>query len=295
MAAHSRPIVVPLDGSKNAETAIPAAAALARIYGAPIQFVHALDEEVEREPHNERAREVFAAYMDGLVKISGLADHPHTFDVVRGSAARAVLDYSAHARMIVLASHGRGGLHASFVGSVADKIVRGATVPVLVVPLGSKARLEADPIVVALDGSEIAEVGLELARELAGHLGAKVVLVRAYSFPPPAGIEFVAYPVDLTTSLREAAEAYLTQTAKPGEQALCQLAPPVQAIIEAADHVNAGLVVMTAHGKGAAQRIALGSNTDRAMHSLRRPLLIVPVTAAHRTQRAREVPAGASA
>lgn len=295
MAAHARPIVVPLDGSKNAEVAIPAAATLARLYGAPIQFVHALDEEVEREPDVDRAREVFAAYMDGLVKLSGLADHPHTVDVVRGAAARAVLDYAAQARMIVLATHGRGGLKASFVGSVADKIVRGATVPVLVVPLGSKARIEADPIVVALDGSEVAEGGLAVARELAGHLGAKVVLVRAYSIPPPAGIEFVAYPVDLTTSLQEAAEAYLAATAKPGEQTLCQLASPVDAIIEAADHVNAGLVVMTSHGKGAAHRIALGSTTDRAMHSIRRPLLVVPVSAAQQKQGAKKEPAGTSA
>ena len=55
------------------------------------------------------------------------------------------------------------------------------------------------------------------------------------------------------------------------------LASPVEAIAEVAEKVAAGLVVMTSHGRGLAARIALGSNTDRAMHALHRPLLVVPV------------------
>lgn len=278
MAADARPIVVPLDGSKNAETAIPAAVALAKLSGSALHFIYALDEEVEHEPNVDRARQVFAGYVEDIAKSGGFADIPHTASVVKGSAARTVLDFAANASYIVLGSHGRGGLQASLVGSVADKIIRGASVPVLVVPLGSKARLGSDPVLVALDGSKEAEGGLQKARELAALLKAKVVLVRAYSVPPPAGIEFVAYPVDLTTSLKEAAEAYLAETAKAGEQTLCVLSSPVMAIAEAADHVNAGIVVMTSHGKGFAHRIALGSTTDRTIHTVRRPLLILPVS-----------------
>jgi nucleotide-binding universal stress UspA family protein len=276
VTTHARPIVVPLDGSKNAETALPAAAALARSYGAPLVFLHVLDPDVEHDADLDRSRQVFEEYTAGLAKMHGLADHPHESRVVKGSAANLVIDETTNARLIVLASHGRGGMQASFIGSVADKIVRGAKAPVLVIPLGSKQKLDGAPIVVALDGSTVAEEGLAMAREIAGLTKAKVVLCRAYSIPPPAGIEFVAYPVDLTTTLKEAAEEYLAKAAQPGEQTIALMAPPVQAITEAADHVNAGLVVMTAHGKGFAQRIALGSVTDRAMHSIRRPLLIVP-------------------
>ncbi|MCA9854405.1 MAG: universal stress protein, partial [Dehalococcoidia bacterium] len=43
-----------------------------------------------------------------------------------------------------------------------------------------------------------------------------------------------------------------------------------------AAQVDSGLVVMASSGKGLAERIALGSTTGRVMHSLHRPLLIIP-------------------
>jgi nucleotide-binding universal stress UspA family protein len=53
--------------------------------------------------------------------------------VVNGPAAVAVLDAAPVADLIVLATHGRGRVARFFLGSVADKVVRGATCPVLVV------------------------------------------------------------------------------------------------------------------------------------------------------------------
>jgi nucleotide-binding universal stress UspA family protein len=277
----ARPIVVPLDGSKNAETALPIAAKLAAIYGATIQCVYVVDkDEVAQAGELDRARQVFASYVEGLAGSHGLGDVRLTATVVEGSPARGVLDVASSARMVVLGSHGRSGLQSALIGSVADKIVRGATVPTLVVPMGGPQALDSKPILVALDGSREAEAGLELARELAAALGAQVALVRAYSVPPPAGIEFVAYPVDLVTTLQEGAEEYVAKTAREGERSFVVLGSPVDAIQQVADQLDAGLVVMTSHGKGFAQRVALGSSTDRAMHTLKRPLLVVPVAAA---------------
>jgi nucleotide-binding universal stress UspA family protein len=48
MRAHSRPIVVPLDGSKNAEFALPVAARLARLTGAPVELVYVVDADEAR-------------------------------------------------------------------------------------------------------------------------------------------------------------------------------------------------------------------------------------------------------
>lgn len=274
MADSPAPILVPLDGSKNSEAALAAAVTLAGAYGTNLRIVHVIDPETIEQPVElDRAREIFRDYIDGLMKNVDL-----TFDtrVVGGSPAREVLDFSNGARMVVLASHGRSGIKAALIGSVADKIVRGATVPTLVVPLDGPA-IDSGPVVVGLDGSDAAEQGLAIARDIAALLKVRVALVRAYSVPPPAGIEFAAYPVDLTTSLKEAAEDYVSKAAAPGEQAYTALGSPVQAIADVATKLSAGLVVMTAHGKGFAHRVALGSNTDRAMHSLHRPLLVVPV------------------
>jgi nucleotide-binding universal stress UspA family protein len=274
-----RPILVPLDGSHNAEAAAAPAFALARKLGAPVRFIHAIDPDVfEGQVDVEKARETFRGYAREMAERNRVGSVPYEIVVLSGHAAQGILDSSAAAQAVVIASHGRSGLHATLFGSVADKIVRGAKVPTLVIPLGCEIEPGSGPVLVGLDGSGTAEAGLATARELARVLGVKVALVRAFSIPPPVGVEFVAYPVDLGTSLREATEAYLKETAEPGEDVYAVMAPPVDAIDQAAEACNASVVVMTSHGKGFAQRIALGSVTDRAMHTLKRPLLVVPVT-----------------
>jgi nucleotide-binding universal stress UspA family protein len=132
-------------------------------------------------------------------------------------------------------------------------------------------------VLVALDGSPEAERGLAAGREVAKLFDAGVALVRAYSIPPPVGVEFVAYPVDLSESLREGAEGYLKGVAAEGEQTFAIMLPPADAIDEAAESCGASLVVVTSHGKGFAQRLTLGSVTDRVVHTCKRPILVVPI------------------
>lgn len=282
MHAPEGSIVVPLDGSKNAEHAVPWAAQLARLLRAPVAFVHVPEgEHLQSDAEFVRARQAFEDYAAGLASAQRIDAAQMTAAIVPGSPAGAIVDYARSARTIAIASHGRGGFRATVIGSVADKVVRGASCPVLLVPLEADLlALDRHPILVALDGSAAAEAGLELARELSRSAASEVVLVRAYTIPPPVGVEFFFYPADLSTALQEAAREYLEVTARPGERTVAVVGVADAAISATATELDAGLVVMTSHGKGLAGRIALGSTTDRVMHSLRRPLLIVPVTAA---------------
>ncbi len=277
----SGPVVVPMDGSELAESALPVAVALAHLYVAPIRFVHVLDDDLPLQSSSQLsdAEVAFGAYVDRLLKTHDSAVLAREIHVDRGPAARTILDSANDARMIVIASRGRGGLRG-VLGSVADRVVRGSAVPVLVVPSEGNAPLAQGTIVVGLDGSAAAEVGLDAARAIAAKLGARIVLVRAYSLPAMAGTEFGAYPIDLITPMQEATEAYMKETARPDEKAYCLLSPAVDAIDRIARQENAVLVVMASHGKGFARRITLGSQTDRALHALRRPLLVIPVAEA---------------
>jgi len=273
-----RPVVVPLDGSKIAEKALPAALVLARCYDAPLSLVHVVDHDEAPAPADlDRARRIFADYVEGLLKHADAEGYPHATIVAAGGAASTILDVSSNARAIVLASHGKGGLRAALIGSVADKVIRGARVPVLMVPMGGRTKLDAAPVVVGLDGSPAGESGLEVARDLAARLKTHLVLVRAFNLPPQSGIEFVAYQVDVIAAVEEGARDYLERAARPGEQCVCAMGSPVDVLVQTAAEVDAGLVVLTSHGKGWAQRLALGSTTDRAVHRIKRPLLIVPV------------------
>ena len=256
---------------------MPAALQLARALNAPLHLIHVTEgEQMANAKEVDTARGHFAAYAKELVERGGFPAPAHTATLVDGPAARTLLDFAAGARFMVLASHGRGGLMATLIGSVADKIVRGATVPTLVIPLGASESL-AGPILVGVDGSPEAEEGVALAREIAPLLGAKLAFVRAWRIPTPVSVEFAGYPADLATTMEDAATSYLAGLAKPGEQTVCALGSAVDVITQAADQLNAGLVVLTSHGKGFAHRIALGSVTDGALHTLKRPVLVVPV------------------
>jgi nucleotide-binding universal stress UspA family protein len=278
VTTETKRIVVPLDGSKSAELALPAAQALSQIYGAPLAFVHAVHgERVESAVDHAAAQKIFAEYVAGLAVSRGPDAHASTSAVVDGPPAEGVLHFAEDALFIVLASHGRGGFRAALVGSVADKVVRGSRVPAVLVPAsGAGFTIGTGPILVAIDGSKEAEQGLHLAREIAARAKCGVALLRAYDMAPPTYVDFAFYPPDFASGIEEAAREYVTAVALPGETTLVAEGRADAAIEEAAETVNAGLVVMTTQGMGLARRIALGSTTDRVMRSLKRPLLIVP-------------------
>ena len=277
MPTDERPIVVPLDGSKNSEHAVPHAARLAAMYGASLRFIHVADDDEVKDGSITNASNVFASYVDDLMaNVPGGLEH--SAELLLGKPAEMILERAEDARFLVLASHGRGGFHATFVGSVADKVVRGAAVPVVFVPsIGEPTAPTYQQILVALDGSREAEAGLALAREIAEHTKGKLSLLQAYSIPPPVGVEFGYYPPDVMDSLEDASESYLSRTARENEERIVMQASPPLAIEQSANRIDADLVVLTSHGKGLATRIALGSTTDRVMHSLHRTLLIVPI------------------
>jgi nucleotide-binding universal stress UspA family protein len=273
--AENGPILIPLDGSSLAEHALVDGAWLRRVTGLPVRLIHVMEHDGTPE-ERQHAAEKFREYATAQAEKHGLGEV--TCDVVVGPPAKEILQAAETASYIVIATHGRGGFKAMVLGSVADKVIRGSKVPVLAEP-GTEAPEppgNGRPILVALDGSEDAEKGLALARELAAKAELPLVLLRAYSVPPPAGIEFSYYPADLSATLEAAAREYLQATAKTGERTVLVQGDAATAILEVAEQEKASLIVMTSTGKGLLKRLALGSTTDRVVHRTHRPVLVVP-------------------
>jgi len=127
-------------------------------------------------------------------------------------------------------------------------------------------------IVVAIDGSEPAERALALAAELARTSGgATLTLVTATS-----GLEMVldAEQQGAERGLAERAERLRGQGLRVETTVRVGSAPDL--VTEVAEATAADLVVAGSTGKGAVQRVLLGSVTTRLLHMLRRPLLVVP-------------------
>lgn len=272
------PIVVPLDGSKNAEAAILPAMQLARAYSTAVEFLQVVDiESNDPGPGAALPLEEFQTSVRQLLGQLGVSDVEWSARLVVGAPADTILQTAAGAGLVVMATHGRGGFHAAFIGSVTDKVVRSCQLPVLTVPVQGQVNLMSGPILVGLDGSESAESALPVVRDLAPRLGVGVTLLRAYSATPSTGSEFVVYEYNTVTILKDAAEEYLKQVAREGENTLTAMMSPAAAIAQAADQLGAGLVALTSHGRGLAYRLALGSTTDRVIHSVRRPVLVLPL------------------
>jgi nucleotide-binding universal stress UspA family protein len=144
-----RRVLVPLDGSEEAEAVLQPAADLA---GADAEYtlfrvvdplpVVGLDAPLYSPrgdgPPSRRlqiAAEEARAYLDGPARrLRGRGARVETRTAVDPSPGAAILYGAAAAKcdLIALATHGRGGLARLLLGSVADKVVRGAAVPVLV-------------------------------------------------------------------------------------------------------------------------------------------------------------------
>lgn len=165
-AGAERPrLLVPLDGSAFAETAIAPAAELARAFDWTVTLLRVVttttpvvvDAELQRPflPENllQQARsdaELYLASVASSLRREGLRVQP----CLRvGEAAEAILDecYASGASLVVMATHGRTGLGRLLYGSVAAEVLHRGTLPLLLVrpeglkiPAGSEPALAAD-------------------------------------------------------------------------------------------------------------------------------------------------------
>ena len=138
-------ILIPLDGSTAAEAALPKALALAKLSGAQITLlliVPRIDTiiptgaepiYVDEQMNAEKARAL--QYLKRVCEQIGPQAFRVTVAVETGNVAGAILDYAAtHAvDLIAMTTHGRSGLQRWVLGSVAEKIVHAADLPVLLV------------------------------------------------------------------------------------------------------------------------------------------------------------------
>ncbi len=143
-----RTVLVPLDGSVFAEHALPLAVAVARPTGAPLRLLRVVPPledylfwpPLKSDPLDAQLRQVHRAdaqeYLDGVVR--RLKDActvtcdvvEEQVDICESICADVV---RTGADLILLSSHGRGAVARFWLGSIADKLVRKAPVPVLLV------------------------------------------------------------------------------------------------------------------------------------------------------------------
>lgn len=144
MSVDPTAILVPLDTSSLSERALPMASRLARSLDLPVVILAVVDGVVAdvvtrfAEERGIELNESVAAYFGRYVQALAEEGVEAEFASLSGiHPAEAILEFCAanHIELIVMASHGYSGITRWLLGSITEKVLRTADVPVVVVPV----------------------------------------------------------------------------------------------------------------------------------------------------------------
>ena len=294
-------MLVPLDGSKLAENVLPYARSLAGALHLRIDLLGVVESlDFARTTHAGHVRDfdplVEAAMQEGkryLESIAGsFGDTEVSYAVEHGVADKTIIENAGGDKetLIAMATRGRSGIHRWLMGSVAEKVLRGATNSLLLVrgEEGGKTDGAASlkSVVVPLDGSRLAETVLPHAIELAKKLGLEIVLARAYQPPlsayAGADAPYIPNRDALLTLVKEEAGAYLD--AKVNElkangiekvSSISMFGSGADEIIDLGRNTPDNLIAMCTHRRSGVNRWVLGSVTEKVVRHSGDPVLVV--------------------
>lgn len=302
----TRHILVPLDGSRLAAAAAPYAVTLAHTSDARISLLAVVESATERagqpstaaQEEDERHVTESTAYLESVAVAMRAHGHTVTTVVRHGNPASEILAASEDegCSLIVMSTHGRTGLERLRMGSVAQRVLRHAIIPTLVVRPGNGAPTEGAATIAAvmatLDGSPLAEQALPMATRIATALSIPLTLLRvipSLAYLASAGWDAgysAYYPVseeserDEEQSVERDLEAVAARLRASGldvrtrweRSATSRATEVIAAVLE---EQPSGIAVMASHGRGGVLRWALGSTAEEVLDQSPCPILIV--------------------
>jgi nucleotide-binding universal stress UspA family protein len=290
----SRRILVPIDGSPFSERALTLAVPLAQQHDASLVLMLAnplppRDAEAPvRDLGGERdVREHLRSQLERVARRVATRDGVTTATQFREGPVldeieAAIADVSA--ALVVMATHGRGGVSRLWLGSVTDALLRRCTVPVLVTRTARKWTLTTatEPffprVLVAVDGSSLAEEALERAISLIGESTGEFILLRVEDAPIAAVSS--TWISEATVRIREGyleplADRFRSPTRTVRTRAVVHH-DPARAILDVAKEEHAFAIALATHGRTGVRRAVIGSVADKVIRGATVPVLVCP-------------------
>ncbi len=294
-------LLVPLDGSHLAETALPAAAFFAQALNASVTLVHIIERNAPKEVHSDHhiteADEalVYLGEVAGrsFAKTTAVQTHVHTTQ--ESDVARSIVEHSQEMApdLVILCTHGRSGMRDLLFGNIAQQVIAFGKTPVLLIRPGLMASTEqfaCHKVLLPLDGDPEHEQGIALAAALCQAIGAELHLLMVVpTYGTLTGQEAT------TSRLMPGATSVMLEMAELGAEdylkgilaglqstglvltAEVMRGEPVNVIEETAEAVKADLIVLGTHGKAGTEAFWSGSVAPKVSGRSRVPLLLVPV------------------
>ena len=299
-------LLVPLNGSKLAEGAIPAAIAFVQRAGADGVLILGQVGIIERLAYAHgsyfelpgTAQKEMKAYLERVAEAVRTENISVEVAYAQGDPARGIADmaHDQHANLIVMVTHAREGLSRLVHRSVANRVLRETSVPVLLLKQDEQAYAhfslgEHPHLLVPLDGSASAASVASQAITLAQQLGAAVTLMRSLDLPDlslagkgRAGAATDAIRATIPAD-RHKATTYLSKMRAlfqsheiPTSIALTEGGAAQDIVAQARTLEDAGqqvIIVMAIHGRTGGQRLLLGSVARTVLHLADVPLFAI--------------------
>ncbi|MEJ7815325.1 MAG: universal stress protein [Rubrobacter sp.] len=289
-------ILLSTDGSEDAELAARTAIGLAGGTGSELRVVHVglaipeglppyIPEWSDPTRSKREARELLDDQMNKITAAGGEGARAH---LRTGEAEEIVaLGEEIAAGLIVVGSRGRGQLRRALMGSVSDSVVRHAHCPVLVV----RGEGDGEPvftskkILLATDGSEEAQLALQVAVDLANATGSELHVAhigRLLSYIGGVGPTVGPLPGsqdELDRKAREVLDGQVQRAKAAGgvvtQAHLGRASFPDADIVVLGEEIGAGLIVLGSRGTGGVRRALVGCVADSVVRHAHCPVLVV--------------------
>lgn len=285
-------LLIPTDGSGPATSAARQGFALADALDASVHILSVADSSVatgtgysgDSPRIRKRLREKASERAASLCDEAGERGLDATAATREGIPAKEIIDYASENEVdgIIIGTSGRSGLARVVIGSVADKVVRTASIPVVTVTpsAAEKAASEKqfDSVLLPTDGSEQAEQAGIWGIALASQLGATVHLISVVDRAKTGGLESLFEGEDAEELLERAAEHLSSVTDEARDRNIDVVTvttegSPAKEIVAYADDEDIDMIAMGTAGRGGFERAVLGSVTDEVIRKANVPVL----------------------
>ena len=302
-------MLVVLDGSELAEIVFPYAKELAGRLDIDVILLHVYSQAMRG------SMPMYKAYIESTAENIGMQAQQIQQSLSTSKSAKPVevrgeLVMGYHAdeilrfaeenavNLIMMASHGRSGAQRWSIGSVADKILRAARVPVWLVHADAEKAVPYDQwhsrtLLVPISGSDVSAIVIPHAIALAKQKGASMDVVLMQVVEPPITPSY--YSPELTgmplnwgqfveqeiARSKKATQEYLTDVEKQFREvginvsSLVLTGKPAEEIVTYAGKNPFTVVIMATHGRTGLSRLVYGSVAQSVLYGITNPMVLI--------------------
>ncbi len=292
-------LLVPLDGSRLAESVLPVVKQVASRFHAQVILLHILEEHpptsIHGEPHLNGVAQA-QAYLEEVargLRSSAIPVEIHAHQDKEDNVARSIVEHAQemNADLVIMCTHGHGGLRELLFGSNAQQALQRGTQSILLLfprEDGSVDPFNLQRILVPLDGTAAHEPALPVAIMIARTFGAELHLVLVIPTLATLSGEQAVSGLLLPTTMRAILNLSQQDAVDYLEQAVARCRAEgvlawaevlrgdiVPAVLSLAERLNVDLIVMASHGRTGLDALLTGSIAPRITGRRIRPLLLV--------------------